>query len=315
MAIQRNAAPAPSPASAPRGATTGTLKQQAQQQAVQNPNAQSFASLNPEDFTQGGLLDDVDVVFSSVTFVEWDYNGAIDHPVLALLVAMEYEDNGAAKTADQYYSAGDLNKFIPSADGTHATAVGGAKGLPGGSNAAAFLKSVIDSGFPVDQFGDGDVSRLNGMSCHINRVAQPKRGGNISGKTGSGFDATVALVTKIHRMPWEDAKKTAAPKGAPVRALAPSTGKAALSQATQATQPEAGSDVSEEAAGILLEILAAKGGTVTRATLPAASFKPLSGNPNRAAILALFTNDEFLNLGENYGWVYDAKSKSISTAA
>lgn len=328
MAIQKKA-PAAAPARA--AARPGPAVKTNSHAATEAPQ---YASLNPEDFTSGGLLDDVDVTFESSRFVEWDYNGTIDRPVLALLVVMKYADpaTGQEASADQYYSAGELSRFYPSEDGSHAVAVAGSKGLAGGTNSAILIKSVIDAGFPVDQFGDGDVSRMEGLVAHINRIAQPKRGGRITGQTQSGYEATVAVVTKIHQMPWEAAapQSRPAPKAMAARAgagapassksgpavpgrAAPGVGRPAPPRAgTPTTAAQEASDVTEEAAGILMAILENKGGTVAKMSIPPASFKLLAGNPNRSEILNLLADDEFLAV-EDYGWQFDGKQ--VTSAA
>lgn len=266
------------------------------------PAGGQVASLNPEDWTQGGLLDDIDVTFKEVRWVEWDYNGTIDTPVLALLASLEYEDQGKVATQEQYYSAGDLSKFQPSADGRQAISVGGAKGLNSNTNAGMLIKSFIDAGFPQDKLGTGDVGAFDGTVAHINRVAQPKRGGRVADKNSAGFDLTVAVITKIHKMPWETtAGKTAAK---PV-ATRPTT-KAPLA-APPADEPEGeAGEMDVAAAEILLAVLEAKKGTVAKSGIAPGSFKALSGNTNRAAILALITNADWLMAnGENFGWSFD----------
>src|SRR2546423_6315596 len=223
MAIQRKAPAAPASRAAARPAATTSPPVKTNSHAA--VDAPQYASLNPEDFTSGGLLDDVDVTFESCRFVEWDYNGTIDHPVLALLVVMKYNDpaTGQEASAAQYYSAGETSRFYPSGDddpsgaGAHAVAVSGSKGIAGGTNSAILIKSVIDAGFPVDQFGDGDVSKMEGLVGHINRIAQPKRGGRITGQTQSGYEATDAVITKIPKMPWEE-QAAPAPRAMAARA-------------------------------------------------------------------------------------------------
>src|SRR5207248_5954795 len=73
----------------------------------------------------------------------------------------------------------------------------------------------------------------------------PKRGGRITGQTQSGYEATVAVVTKIHQMPWETAAPAPAPKG---RAMAASAGAAAGARgpAPSASAPSRGATKSEE---------------------------------------------------------------------
>lgn len=316
MAVTRKPAPAAKPG--PR-AVPG--KPAAGRGAAQRPGAAApaagggFASLRPADMTAGGLLDDIDVVFESCSFVEWDYDGKITTPVLAVLITMSYDDNGEAKSVDQYYSAGDLSRFIPSEDGSHAVPVSGARGLNSNTNAALLLKSVIDAGFPEDNFGDGDITAMNGMGVHINRVPQPKRGGGIADKNESGYDKTVAVVTKINFMPGEEAAPAPAPArpaggkaaaGRPAPATSAARGKQTAAPPTQA-DTESDQDLQLEAAGILQEALAAKGGSIPKSGIAPACFKLLAGNANRSAILQLFADADFLGSDE-YGWSFDGKT-------
>jgi hypothetical protein len=311
MAVQkRNTTAAPTGASQPQAARTST--------AGSAPAGQTYASLNPDDFVQGGLIDDVDVTFLSCRFVEWDYNGTIDTPALALLVSMTYDDNGDVKEVNQYYSAGDLRRFQPSEDGTHAVSVSGAKGLATGTNIAFLLKSLKDAGFPMDRFGDGDMSVLDGLFCHINRIPQGERKGLKRNQTDDkGFEKTVAVVTKIHRMPWEKpGTKTATAAVAKPTAINAKTvaGKAQSPAPVEASNgagelEDATDPMVQMAAGLLIETLIAKGGSVKKTGLAPASFKVLSGYPaERSQILGLFAKDSFLNLGgiEGIGtWDYD----------
>lgn len=292
------------------------------------PPQGAFMSLDPSTYTQGGLLDDIDVTFHSVRFVEWDYGGRTSdegEPILtlALLVSLGYDDNGKEATADQYFSAGDINRFQPSEDGTHAVAVGNAKGMSDSTNCARFIKSIIDAGFPADQFGDGDVSVLDGMVAHVNRVPQ-ERGGSLKGKkNASGYDPTVMVVTNIIQMPWETSPAPQAASARPTTSARPGAARpAATRPATQNRVPAPASrgaaaspsdngdqDLTEEAAGILVAVLDAKNGSVLKGGIASGAFKPLTGNPNRSGILALITDDDWLyENGEQFGWSFDGKA-------
>jgi hypothetical protein len=310
----------PAPVAASRAVQRGPQAVHSNAQ-INGSGGGGFASLNPEDFTQGGLLDDIDVVFKQCRFVSWDYNGSIDTPVLALMVEFEYNDNGKQASSEQYYSAGDMSRFVPSEDGCRASAVAGAKSLNNNTNAAMLIKSVVEQGFPADRFGDGDISVMDGLHAHINRVPQPSRGGNISEKNNAGYDKTVAIVTKIHKMPWEQASGSKAQgKASPVAtatrpnpttaAMAP--GRSAATKPPSDANPEP-DDFTEEAAGIMIAVLDAKNGEVKKSQLAAAAFKPLSGNPNRSGILALITSDDWLaEQGENFGWAYENSTVTAS---
>jgi hypothetical protein len=240
-----------------------------------------MVSLKPSDQQQGGILDDVDVTFTECSFVEYDYNGKVDKPTLALKVVM---NDGEADHVE-YFSAGDLARFQPSEDGKYVVAVAGAKGLNSNSNCGIFLKSLVDMGFPEDRV-TGKVDVFEGINAHVNRIAQPKRSGL---QRTSEREPTVLVVTKIHKMPWDVAgKKT---KTAPAPAV----------------NGESTDDVTEEAIGVLLQVLEAKGGSVKRSGIAAASFKFLAGNANRAGILKLLTDDDFIGT-EDMGWEYDGQT-------
>jgi len=301
MAVTRRPAPAAAPARRAAPAQVAQARGGRANGAAVGGD-QQFASLNPEDFSQGGLLDDMDVLFTECRFVEWDYDGAADKPALCLLVTMQYEDQGKQETSAQYYSAGDLSRFIPSEDGTHAVSVAGAKGLNSNTNCAILLKSVIEQGFPADKFGDGDVSAMDGMSCHINRIPQPKRGGAIQNVNSQGYERTVAIVTKINHLPWETKPASPAKTAAkpPARGGAPTP---AARQTAAAAQP-APDDLSDEAAGILLQVLEDKNGSIKKASIAGASFKHLAGNANRSGILQLLADPDFLGR-DDYGWAFD----------
>jgi hypothetical protein len=95
----------------------------------------------------GGFLDDLDVTFAECRFVIWDYMGKAN-PAVALKVTMEEPDG---LTHEQYYSAGDPTKLLPSTDGTILLPQAGAKGLNNNTNAMAFIGSIVAAGFPEDK--------------------------------------------------------------------------------------------------------------------------------------------------------------------
>lgn len=260
-------------------------------------------SLKPSDQQQGGILDDMDVVLKSLGFCLYDYGGTIDKPTLALLVIMVDPDG---TEHEQYFSAGDPNRFQPSADGKYVVAVAGAKGLSTSSNAAIFLKSIVDQGFPEDRITH-TVEPFEGMEAHVVRIPQPKRSGLVQAE--GARDKTVLVVSKINRLPWEKTGTgKAAPKLSASRTAAPSSTKTAPA----ATNGEA-SDLAEEAQGLILQLLENKGGEVKKTGVGAGAFKLLTGNANRGELLKLMTDDGFLSEGAESGlWAYE--NNTISAA-
>jgi hypothetical protein len=202
------------------------------------PNQQQGIALNVA--SQGGLLDDADVEILDAAFCEYDYGGAIDHNVFALGIQMR---DTAGKTYDQYYSAGELVYFVPSADGSMAVPVGDKQQLSDTCNAWKFLLSIMECRDEMNAIlGAGNVKALIGLKCHVKQYAQPKRQGLIRGGKNPDREPTVLLVSAILALPGE--KQAAAPArskglgaqtGRPTPAAAPSAQAAAGKRTTSPT--------------------------------------------------------------------------------
>lgn len=248
------------------------------------------ASLNPDDFQEGGgLVDDVDVVMKECRFEMFDYQGSVPEPVPSLKVLMTDDDGN---DIDQYYSMGSAKDWIPSEDGKQLMSVGTATGIRASSNGGIFIKSLIDAGFPVDKMGS-DISSIDGLKAHVIRVPAPKRSGiKQSAKQKEREEKygppTLLVVGEVISLPWEKTK----PKGAPA-------GKKASAKAEAA--PDQGDDVSEAAINAIMEILS-ENGTAAKKELPAKLFQSLKEDPNRNEIIKLAFDDNFLASGP---WTYD----------
>src|SRR5258708_928208 len=145
-------------------------------------------------FATRTLIDDIDVEIADAAFVSWDYNGNIDHEVLAL--GIQYtDDNG--KQYDQYYSAGELTFFVPSDDGGMAVPVADKQMLSDSTNAAKFLLSLLECGFPEEILAAGNVKALVGMKLHVKQQAQPVRQGLIRGGKNADRPPHVLLCSAI----------------------------------------------------------------------------------------------------------------------
>ena len=249
-------------------------------------------SLRPSDAQQGGFLDDLDVTLKECRFVIWDYMGQAK-PTVALHVHMVEDSGGIATDYHQYYSAGDPAKVVPSDDGKTVVPQAGATGLNTNTNAIAFITSIVNAGFPEDKITD-DASVFDGLVCHINQVAQPKRSSLKDQKEGK----TYALVTKILRLPWETVPKAPA-KGAPVPRPGPKP-VATLPAATPgpSTPPAAAAadngPLTQKARDVVLGILAEKGGSLVKSKLATEAFRALASDSDRNAIVMLLTKDTFL---------------------
>lgn len=135
----------------------------------------------PEAFVEGGgLYDDFDGTILDLAFVEFDYGGSIEDPVIALAVEIfndeadpedsKPDDKGNAKNPFvQHYSAGDLAHFVPSADGSEAVPVGSKTGLSKNCKAYKFIMAAIEAGFDKSQISN-KCTVFKGAKFHFKRV-------------------------------------------------------------------------------------------------------------------------------------------------
>lgn len=264
---------------------------------------------SPESFVEGGgLLDDVDVLFKQVRVKNWDYNGKVAVPVPALELTMEVE--GVEGDHVQYYSIGKNTDWQPSEDGCSIVAVGKATGITSSSNAAIFIKSMVDAGFPANKIED-DVRCFENMKAHMTRIPAPK--GRTSSATpredGKTYEQTVLVVGSIISLPWENKGKTAA-KGKPTTAAASGKPTGATQAAT--TKPAATvtadtGDLDAICTEALLEVLGEKG-TLTKAQIPGAVLPKVKDNPLKNKIVARVFSEDFLNNGP---WTFEGGKVSM----
>lgn len=279
-------------------------------------------------FSTGSILDDADVTIADAMFVEWDYQGKIDHKILAL--GIQYKDEND-KEHDQYYSAGELTYFVPSPDGAMAVPVADKQMLTDNCNAAKFILSLLESGFPPDQLGSS-VKALIGLKCHVKQHAQPKRQGLIR-NAGDDKEKTVLLVTQILAMPGAvpaGGAKTTAPKTAmgtmgtkKAPAATPASASASASKvngAAGASTVVAGVDERALAADILNDILAEAGGSLVKKELNPLVFRAAGAKvvakeidtATKNKIVQLLFKDEFLHeLAQGGAIAYDGTTVSF----
>lgn len=303
----------PSPAGAPKfGAKPAAGGPGKSAAAPQYQSSGRRISLKASDQQSGGILDDVDVMIKEMLFTTWDYNGQQD-PQLALRLVY-VEESG--KETEQYYSAGKLEHMVPSADGRACEAAVGSNktGLNDNCNAALFLKSIIEMGFPEDKIEEAESSTevFEGTVVHLNAVAQKKRAGlqNQDEKV-----RTILLVTQIKQFPWEDAGNAQAAAGAKKPAQ---TGKVATPPAKASGKPAAAAPATngnaaldDEAGAAILAVLAKNGGAVEFKKLGMQVFRELGSSPNRSAILNLVASADYM-AQEGAPWSFDGNTVSAA---
>lgn len=270
-------------------------------------------SLKPSDAVSGGgLLDDADVTLKACRAAMWDYNGTVKVPVVALQATIEQIlEDGSAQDIIQYYSAGDSKNFVPSDDGRKFVPVSDATGLNSNCNAMLFLVSLINGGFPEDKVGD-DLSVFDGTKCHVKRMLQPVRPGFVPANTGGKGDGKILLVTpgSISQLPWDaPAPAKSGKKATP--AVAPKVN-GGVSPAASASAPasDIGSnqELAADAVGFMLQVLANKGGSLTKAQIGQEIFKAAAAHPQRAKLVQLAFSDEFLKAGP---WQFDGTTATM----
>lgn len=175
---------------------------------------QRYASLNPDTFTQGGLLNNVDAEVTAASWAVWDYNGKSDVESPALKLTFQPMDGGNA--SEQYLSAGDIKDWAPTEDGERLAAVSqdSPDGLRNNTNASLFFGELAKLGFPKNRL-TGVASELVGLQVHVVRK-KVSRGEGIS-------DKEILLPSQLLKLPWEK-KGSGTARQAPASTSAPATG-------------------------------------------------------------------------------------------
>ena len=272
-------------------------------------------SLKPKDAISGGLYDDFDGTIVDARFVEWDYDGSIDEPVLALCVEINNEEEEQAEGKNpfmQHYSAGPLTNFTPSGDGLEAVPVGSKSGLSDNCNAIMFLTSVVEAGVDEESIGSS-IEFLHGIRAHFKRAPQKERKGLAQDEEKGGRKRTILLVESLILENKTTAKSGAKGKAAPAAAAAkpakPTT------KPVKEPEPEQEDEVGQHALAYVMEQLEAGGGTAEKDALPKKVFKYAKenglDNATRNGILEYVGNEDWL--GEQ-GEYFEFNGETLTAA-
>jgi hypothetical protein len=281
-------------------------------------------SLRPSTFSQGGLIDDIDVLIKRARFVPYDFEGAVDPPATCLLLEMEDNDGNVHP---QYFSAGSPEYFVPSVDpkneelnGITIVPVGDKKALNGGTNCAILINSLVNAGFPEDKLESGDVRELEDTKVHVNRVPAPKRN-NLPKKPGQkDRDPMVMVVTAIIHLPGEGGAAAKKSSGTATAKTGAGTGKPngaatqAKSGTAQTASPSSGPDpeLLAELGGELMGLFASKEVTsMKKVELTKGLFASIDKtNTSKNKLIAMAGRDDALRALE--GFQYDGSVLSIA---
>ncbi len=269
-------------------------------------------SMNVDDFSTG-LADDFDATITKVRAVPWDYNGKIDKPVLGIAVTITPAEDSGFPEFTQTYSAGDISQFAPSQDGedpvdvdaedpeeregTFIVPVGNRDKLSGGSNWAFFLKQAREAGLPADRL-QNDLSALEGLEGHWNRIPAPKRSGIVV-EGDSGREKQVLVLTAVHG----SKKGAGAAKG---------TGAGAGAKASAGAKADTNghNDLDEKLTEVITEALAEHDGELAKSKLVGIVMKAFSG-AEKAKAVKRAQDVKFLS-SRDEAWVFDEDEGTLT---
>jgi hypothetical protein len=141
-------------------------------------------SLNPETFSAGGLLNDVDVEVVSSRFVTYDYNGKITDPQqMPVALRLDVRVLNSDEEHTEYLSFGRAPDWVIDDEGKTVEPVAG-KRPNNNSVFAMFVQSLIEAGFDKARLEPGDISILEGMKLHVSRRAAPESWKGLPGQRG-----------------------------------------------------------------------------------------------------------------------------------
>jgi hypothetical protein len=278
-------------------------------------------SMNPDTFTAGGLINDVDITITDAQTTVWDMNGAVSPDTPFLAVEMT-DANGTAHV--QYYSAGKPEDWQPEESGEGFVSPSGKTGINGTTNLGMFLASLVEFGFPKENFDDGNLKVMIGTQAHVIQKVLERQGLIRTGKNASRPNQ-VLLVSKIHTLPGASGSGQGQITGkvAPKAAVAgnkasPSAGKTTGGKPNgQAATPPSGDDVLAQHIYTALQLhLGEAGEPIPVKAMPKVAFdyfkaEGLEGG-NKA--VALCNKQSFrASLADN-GIVYDSDAGTVALA-
>jgi hypothetical protein len=202
-------------------------------------------SFNPDTFTKGGLIQDVDVEIIGGSCTLEPPEGYTQRDRIFVELDMKVLDTDEEVT--QHWSAGKNTDFTPSADGDTMVPTGSRSALNDNSNWSLFCSNLANVQFPKEKL-DGKISSLVGTQIHVVRIPAPEREGLSGAKKDGERKQTILVPNKLIKLPGE---KSRARKGAAkATAAAPAAASAPAAAATET------GDAASEALLAVAEIMA-----------------------------------------------------------
>jgi len=199
-------------------------------------------SIRPSEFVEGGAVPvDRNLLWGPCRFNLFDYTKK-DGTVVATTVAakIHYKDDEGTEY-DQEYSAGDPNRFAPSADGKTLEALTASENLSKSSNYYILMNALINAGFPENRL-DEDISVLDGLYTHNIGIPEPKRSGLVREQVEGARERVISVPDSIIKLPWEGKGKVAPAKKAVAAPAEKDAGDAEADALTMVTEMLAAAD-------------------------------------------------------------------------
>lgn len=262
-------------------------------------------SFAPRD-AETGLLNDIVATVMAASCVVWDREEYGEQPAIRLMLLPDGMDDEEDNYKEQYWSAGNLERIVPSEDEEFFVPAEGknAAGLSKASNAYVLMNSLEQASFDMSKLENG-ISGLVGMKAHWLRI-----------KTGRKNDAGEALealaVTKVFS---DKGGKTAKPgQGKTTAAVTKKTTKAEPEEEEQEEEQEVEEqefDAAAIASELVVEVVGEAGGKMLIAKLFNAVFKKVQARPKeeRKAILEQVQDGDFIKAGGDGAW--EVKGKEV----
>jgi len=240
------------------------------------------------EFSKGGFMDDVDVMFTNCKFTMYDYDGnAPEAPVFMVdLVLLDGEDNQQPRR--QVWSCGSPKDWEPSADGMSLNpARDGIEKIRENTKFITLMKSMIENGYPSELLAKATADIFEGSKFHLIQIPAPEYKGldkkKKTGKDGKEYADTIPVINKIISVGPQEA----AGKGK----------KASGKSAATTSEPSAETVSIEEAAeATLTTMIMEAGGELKKTQIPTLGVKnaELKNNPNKSVIMKKMFDDKFI---------------------
>lgn len=300
---------------------------------------------NPDSMASAGLPDDFNGTITDAVYCPFDYDGKLDHDILAVRLTIRPDADSGYDEIVQHYSVGNLDDFVPSPDGDEpvdleaddkadmegpfVVAVGTRTALNKSSNFAQWVTVARDGGLDPELMDAGDLSALVGTYGHWSRIPQQKRSGirvrvEEEESDKPKREAQILVLDEIKEAPKAGKKGSAAPpakaKKDAVKAV-PKGKKAAAEEEEEEVEEEEEEEGEEEneldaaiTKAIVKALKAAPGNKLSKGKLPKVIMAAFSDPAEKKAAMKRAGSVEFLENEDQDKFAYDPDDGELTLA-